>query len=165
MIRAFCFLLIASVAFAQAPRSVAEEALAAWRAGDAKRLDAVAHPEFKKRCRDARIVLFDVDRKEEKKKVLESGSDTEVVTLFCEALRAIIPRDDRVEYFDRHLETIRKQDVAVVTFDSGWKQKSDPSVSRSSRVEVVLKKVGDDWRFLWSPAAQLHIDLMWDPRE
>ena len=167
MIRAaFVLLLIVSPAIAaQEPRGVAEEALAAWRAGNAKRLDAVAHPELKKRCRDARIVQFYVEGKEEKKKALESGSDDDAVALLCEALRAIVPHDDRVEYFDRFVETVRRGDLAIVVFESGWRSKSNLSSAQSSKIEVVLKKVGEDWRFLWSPAAQLHIDLTWDPKE
>jgi hypothetical protein len=167
MIRAaIIFILAASFAVAaQEPRAVAEEALAAWRVGDATRLNAVAHPELKKRCRDARIVLFYVEDKEEKKKALESGSDADAVGLLCEALRAIVPRDSRVEYFDRFIETTQRGDLAIVVFESGWKSKSNPSSTHSSNSEVVLKKVGDDWRFLWSPAAQVHIDLTWDPKE
>jgi hypothetical protein len=166
MIRALIFLALTSVAMAvQEPRFVAEEALAAWHAADAKRLDAIAHPEFKKRCRDGRLTNFYVEDKESKKQKLISGSDSDVIALFCEALRAIIPRDDRIEYFDRYVETVRKGDLAIVVFDSGWKRKSDPSVTRSSKAEIVLQKSGDDWLFLWSIAAQVHIDLGWDPRD
>ncbi|MEO5958153.1 MAG: hypothetical protein ABIR80_03480 [Opitutaceae bacterium] len=139
--------------------------MAAWRACDAKRLDAVAHPELKKRCRDARIVQFYVEDKEEKKRALKSGSDADALALLCEALRAIVPRDDRVEHFDRFIGTVKKSDLAIVVFESGWRAKSNPTSGQSSKIEVVLKKVGDDWRFLWSPAAQLHIDLTWDPKE
>jgi len=160
------FILSACVAFAaQEPRAVAEEAMTAWRSGDAKRLNAVAHPELKKRCREARIVQFHLEDKVEKKKMLESGSDDDALALLCEALGAIVPRDVRVEYFDRFIETVRRGDLAIVTFESGWRAKNNSAHGRSSKIEVVLKRVGDDWRFLWSPAAQLHIDLTWDPRE
>lgn len=159
------FLTTSVILAAQEPRAVAEEALAAWRAGDAKRLDTVAHPELKKRIRDARLVAFYVEGKDEKKKLLESGSDADVVALFCEALRAIVPRDARVEYFDRFTETVRRGNLQIVVFESGWRAKSNPSTEHSSKIEVVLKKVGADWLFLWSPAAQLHVDLSWNPKE
>jgi hypothetical protein len=167
MIRgAVVFLLITGfVIAAQEPRAVAEEALGAWRAGDAKRLEVLAHPELKKRFRDARIVRFYVEGKVAKTKILESGSDADVVALFCEALRSIVPRDARVEYFDRFLEARQHGDLAIVSFDSGWHSKSEPSTVQASKIEVILKKVDDEWRFLWSPAAQLHIDLTWDPKE
>lgn len=166
MIRALLLLVIASVSVAaQEPRAVAEEALAAWRAGDAKRLDAIAHPEFKKRCREARVMYSYLEEKPEKKKVLASASDAEIMALFCEALRAIVPQDDRVEHFDRFVQAVPKGELMIVTFESGWRLKRDPSQMRSTRQEIVLKKAGNDWRFLWSPAALIHVDLTWDPRE
>jgi hypothetical protein len=92
---AIVFLPTATVTVAaQEPPAVAAEALAAWRAGDAKRLNAVAHPEFMKRCRDARIVLFYVEAKPEKKKALAAGSDADALALLCEALQAIVSRKE-----------------------------------------------------------------------
>ncbi len=159
------FLFVSAALIAQEPRTIAEEALAAWRAGDAKRLDAIAHPELKKRLREARIVLFYVEDKPAKKKTVESGSDSEVVAIFCEAHRAIVPRDARVEYFDRFAEARKSGDLAIVFFNSGWRSKENPSSVQSSQIEVILKKADGEWRFLWSPAAQLHVDLTWDPRK
>lgn len=160
------FLLTMSMALsAQEPRAVAEEALAAWRATDAKRLDAVAHPELKKRCRTARIVQFYIEGKDEKKKILASGSDAEVIALLCEALHAIVPGKDKVEHTDRYLEIVRKGDLAIVVFDSVSKPTGNRSAGIPMKTEIVLKKVGEDWRFLWSPSVQLHVDLKWDPKK
>ncbi len=160
------FVLTLSTALAaQEPRAVAEEALAAWRETDAKRLDAIAHPELKKRSRDARIVQFYVEGKEEKKKLLASGSDSEVTALLCEALHAIVPGKDKVEHTDRYVEVVRKGDLAIVIFDSVSRPIGSRSAGIPMKTEVILKKVGEDWRFLWSPAVQLHIDLNWDPKE
>jgi hypothetical protein len=160
------FLLTLSMAFAaQEPRAVAEEALGAWRATDAKRLDAIAHPELKKRCRAARIVQFYVEGKEKEKKRLASGSDAEVIALLCAALQAIVPGKDKVEHTDRYLEIVRKGDLAIVVFDSLSKPTGSRSAGIPMKTEVVLKRVGDDWRFLWSPAVRLHVDLDWDPKK
>jgi len=163
---AIVFVLTTStVVAALEPRGVAEEALAAWHAGDAQRLEAVAHPELMKRCRDARILRFDVEGKKEKEKILVSGSEAEVMSLLCEALRAIVPGKERVEHTDRYLETDWKEGLAIVVFDSVSKPAGSSSAGVPMRTEVVLKKVGEDWRFLWSPAVQLHVDLTWNPKE
>ena len=138
--------------------------MAAWRVGDAKRLGAIAHPELMRRCRTARIVEFYVEGKDDKKKALAAGSDANALALFCEALRAIVPRDERFDHFDRFVEVRRKNDLVIVVFESGVKRKSDQKIIQSSSTEVVLKQVGNEWRFLWSIAAQIHIDLDWDPR-
>jgi hypothetical protein len=160
------FLVSASTVFAaQEPRSIAEDAMAAWRAGDAKHLGAIAHPELMRRCRTARIVEFYVDGKDDKKKALAAGSDADALALLCEALRSIVPRDERFEHIDRFVEVRRKNDLAIVVFESGVRRKSDQKIIQSSSNEVVLKQVGDEWRFLWSITAQLHIDLDWDPRK
>jgi hypothetical protein len=161
----FCLVTCAAVA-AQAPRAVAEAAIAAWTARDAKSLDALAHPELKKRCREARIIEFYLGKKPEKKQVLVSGSDAEVIELLCEALRAIVPpRDTHLEYFDRYLDTANMGDLAIVRFDSGWKRKTDGVIGIEDKMEIILKKSGGEWKFLWSPSTQLHIDLSWDPTE
>jgi len=158
-------LLSSSVALAaQEPRSVAEAALAAWDTHDARGLSAVAHPELVRRIRDGRLIQFYVANRPSKASVASSGSDADVVALFCEALQAIVPpRDSQLEYFDRYVETNYKGDLAIVVFDSGWKRRSDGITGHESRKEIVLKKSGGDWKFLWSPAALIHVDLDWDP--
>lgn len=163
-----CFFLLLSLAVAHAaddPRRVAEEALAAWHAADGKRLDAVAHPELKRRCRDARILRFYAEGKEDQQRILTSGSDTEVIALLCDALRAIVPGPEKVEHTDQFLSTARKGDLMIVTFESISKPAGSRSSGTSMKTHVVLKRNGDEWRFLWSPAVQLHVDLTWDPTQ
>jgi hypothetical protein len=167
MIRiATAFLLASSIAIAaQEPRTVAERALVAWSAHDARSLSTLAHPELIRRIRDARLINFYVAGKPDKKGILVSGSDAEVLALFCEALQAIVPpRDARVEYFDHYIETKAEGDRATVIFDSGWKRRSDGAVGDEFKQEVILKKSGDEWKFLWSPAVSIHVDLTWDPK-
>jgi hypothetical protein len=166
MIRILVFIVMITTAVtATEPREVAEEAIAAWAARDAKRLDAVAHPELKKRCRTARLTQFYIESKAEKKKIIESGSDADAFGVFCEALKEISPRDDRLEYSAYYIESSMRDGLAIFIFDLGWKAKDGSTRDSSSKTEIVLKKNGDDWRFLWSRAIQIHVDLMWNPIE
>ena len=69
----FALLLTSTAAMtAQEPRTIAEAALAAWNDADATQLNAVAHPEFRARCRDARIIHAYVENSPEKKKSLSA---------------------------------------------------------------------------------------------
>jgi hypothetical protein len=165
---AFAFLwLTAPVIAVQNPRTVAESALEAWHAHDSKRLLAVAHPELLKRLRDSTLVRFYVTRHEDKRSVVVSGSDAEVAALFCEALQVIVPAQfNGLDHLDRYVETRYKGDLAIVIFDSGWRGKSGDFEGIVSRnVRIVLKKSGDEWKFLWSPAVSIHVDLDWKPIE
>jgi len=106
-----------------------------------------------------------VARHEDKRGVLVSGSDADVTALFCEALQDIVPDHfNGLDHFDKFVETKYKGDLAIVVFDSGWKGKNgdfEGNVFRND--EIVLKKSGDEWRFLWSPAVLIHVDLSWNP--
>lgn len=148
------------------PRALAESIIDSWSLSDRNVLVAVAHPELLERLRTARISDFYVSDKPEKKKVLESGEDTEVIAIFCEALRAIVPeKDTRVEYFNRFLGSLPQGELLIVRFESGWKRKIDGTIGVSRSQDIVLKKSRGEWRFLWSAAVQVHVDLSWDPRE
>jgi len=168
MIRTACvFVLFVCVSVAaQEPRLVAEAALAAWAAEDAKTLDEVAHPEFKKHCRLSPVVASYVSDKAEKKTVLVSGSDSEVIALFCEMVRAYRqPPPSHLELFYRYIDTTFRDDLAIVVFESGLRRKSDGGFNHSSKLEVLLKQSDDGWKFLWCPSAKTWIDQLWDPRE
>jgi hypothetical protein len=165
MIRAAFFYILsaASLVAAGDPRAVAERAIGAWRDGNANILDAISHPELKARFRHARIVEFYVEDKPEKRKRLESGTDAEVVALVCEALRAIVPGRDKVAHVDVFVKSEIKGEYAVVSFDSTSSPKGGTPSHQTSTTEVLLKKDGSDWKFLWSAAVQLHVDLQWKP--
>ncbi len=157
------FLAAASSALASGePRTVAEAALAAFSARDAKALAAVAHPELKRRLRQARILQFYAAKLAARREVLASGSDEDVIALFCEAVRAMAPTPQ--PSVERYIKTIFGNGLAIVVFEKGWKRQSDGTVFQTMEDDVVLRKEGEDWRFLWSPALQLHVDLNWDPR-
>ena len=151
---------------AQEPRTVAEAALSAWTSHDAQRFLPLAHPELLQRLRHARLLQFYIAGKKDKQAVVASGSDADVVSLFCEALQSIVPpQDSRLEYFDQYLDTKIRGDSAVVEFDSGWRRKSDGTIGLEVKKQVVLRKFDGEWRFLWSPAVGIHVDLEWNPTQ
>jgi hypothetical protein len=151
---------------ADGPRTVAEAALSAWASADGRKLETIVHPELMKRFREARIINFYVGNNENKKKTVASGSDAEVIAVLCEAIRAIIPpRSNQLEYFDRYVDTKLKNDLAIVSFESGYKRKSDGQIGLINKNEVVLKKDGANWKFLWSISIQIHVDLEWNPTD
>lgn len=168
MLRTLLFLAITSIAVAaQEPRAVAEEVLVAWRTADAERIDAVAHPELKKRIRHSRLLEFYLEDKAQglERRARVEKSEKDALRVFCEALRTIRPQDDRFDHRDRFIETQRKGDLAIVVFESrfGGRQ-SDPATWTSIQTEIVLKQLGEEWRFLWSASVSIHVDLEWDPR-
>lgn len=149
-------------AAAEEPRVIAEAALLAMRDSDAVVLNRIAHPELKKRLRGSRLLTFYRGQKNDDTS-LDHVSDDKVVQLFCEAHKEIAPRDSRVEYFDDYVSTKEQGNYAVVSFDSGWRSKTSAQTQRT-RSDVVLKKSGEKWLFLWSPAMNIHVDLEWDAR-
>ena len=144
------------------PRLIAEAVLQAWRDSDAAALNRLSHPDLKKKLRTSRLLVFHLDQKNESSDV-SALSDDKVVQLFCEAHKAVAPRDGRVEYFDEYLSTENRGGFAVVVFDSGWRSKTSAQTQRM-RNEIVLKRAGDRWLFLWSSAMSVHVDLEWDAR-
>lgn len=163
--RAFLFIAITSFALASEPKEVAEAAMRAWVSHDAKSLYQLSHPELISRMRSARAVLFYLKSHPEKGAIPRSGSDSEVVSLMCEALAAIVPpRDDRFVYEDRYVDTKEVGHLAIVTFESSATSVDRSSKARSSPTRFVLKQKDGKWLFMWSPAVSLHVDLAWDPR-
>lgn len=157
-----CLLLSVGSALAQdEPRLVAETALSALAARDGEALAAVAHPELLQRCRRARILDFEVKRNLLNRETLASSSDSEVMVLFCGAIKTMAPNPQHS--VDRYIRTYFNDDLAVVVFENGWVRKSDGTIFHTMQKDVVLKKAGDVWRFLWSVEIQLHTDLSWDP--
>jgi hypothetical protein len=144
------------------PRKVAEAALTAWRDSEPAVLSRLAHQELKQKLRTARLLTFHLERQAFSPDV-RALPENRVVELFCDAHRTIVPRDSRVEYFDTYIATEVRGEYAMVVFDSGWRFKNSGQ-SHQMRNEIVLKKSGDEWLFLWSPAVNLHVDLDWDPR-
>jgi hypothetical protein len=162
---AFLFLALNARAACDEPRAVAEAALTAWQKNDAVALDGLMHPELKKRLRTSNLLQFYFEMKKEDASQLKSATDAKVVELFCDALRVIVPpRDSRFEYIENYVATETHGKYAVVVFHSGMKSKTNPSPAPLSRMEVILKKSGDHWLFLWSPAVSIHVDLAWDPK-
>lgn len=155
--------LVIASAVASEPRQVAEAAAAAWFEKDAERLHALAHPELIQRARTARICEFHFRDQPEKLKRLRTGSEAEVVSLLCEALRAIVPDNKPLIRVRDYEKTELREGLAVVTFQTGWKSPSAGTKAFLTPEQIVLKKSGDEWKFLWSAAASIHIDLEWNP--
>jgi hypothetical protein len=159
---AIILFVFASTALAlDGPREVAESALAAWKARDGAALTAVASTEFLARCRHARVFDSPVTDIGVKNRVLASGSDQEVVTLMCEAVGKLSPHPQNSIY--TYLKTIPKGDLLIVEFSDGWVSQTTGKVYGTFPTRVVLKKEGNRWRYLWSPAASIYVDLGWDP--
>lgn len=164
-LRTFLLGAIASSALAGEPKEVAEAAMRAWVAHDAKALYPLSHPELISRMRSARVIEFYLEHHPEKSAIPKSGSGAEVVSLMCEALASIVPpRDGRFIYEDRFVDSKEVGDLAVVTFESSVASTGSSSKARSSSTTFVLKQKDGKWLFLWSPAVSLHVDLAWDPR-
>lgn len=162
---AIVFVSAAVGAFAAEPRTVAEAAMKAWVAHDAKALAPVCDPELVQKMRRARAVEFYLERYPEKAGIAKEGSDAEVVALLCDALASVVPpRDGRFVYEDRYLDTQVTGDLAVVRFESTVASAGKASNPLRSTTEIVLKKRDGRWLFLWSPAVRIHVDLAWDPR-
>ena len=157
-----CLLLSVGSALAQDdPHTVAETALSALAARDGRALAAVAHPELVQRCRKARILEFEATRNLLSRETIASATDPEVMVLFCAAVKTMAPNPQ--SSVDRYVRTYFKGDLAVVVFENGWVRKSDGTIFHTMQKDVVLKKAGGEWRFLWSVEIQLHTDLSWDP--
>ena len=144
------------------PRAIAERAVGAIAKNDAALLERVAHPELIRRMRSARLVTFYLGERNQSTDLTKS-SDTDVVRLFCEAHKAMAPRDPQLEYLCDYLGTDVRGDYAIVTLASGWRSKSS-TLPPPSNEEVILKKSAGEWRFLWSPIVNVHVDLEWDAR-
>lgn len=144
------------------PKTVAERGVRAIADNDATVLAAVAHPELIRRMRSARLVTFYLGERNQSTD-LTKASDTDIVRLFCEAHKAMAPRDPQLEYFCDYVGTDVRGDYAIVTLASGWRSKKS-TLPPPSNDEVVLKKSADGWRFLWSPVINVHVDLEWDAR-
>jgi hypothetical protein len=158
------FAFVASVAFAtDEPRTIAESALAAWTARDGKALDAVSHPEFKAKCRHARVFESPVTEYDLRRKVVASGSDQELLVMFCSAISKLAPHPQASVY--TYVKTETKGNIATVEFNEGWKRQNDGTVYATFKKIVVLEKDGDNWRYLWSPEASIYVDLNWDPTQ
>jgi len=155
--------VIASPAIATEPRQVAEAAATAWSEKDAPRLQAVAHPELIRRARAARICESYFREQPEKLTRLRTGSAADVIALLCEAMRAIVPDNKPLIRVRDYEKTELRGDLAVVTFQTGWKRPTGGSKPFLTAERIVLQKSGDDWKFLWSDSANLHIDLDWNP--
>jgi hypothetical protein len=169
---------------AQYPEMTASAALAAWARADGAALEALAHPELKRRCRDARIIreylaryhppqsklLALAERKPPADEpdplpILEySAPDAATFKLLGQALAKLAPRNRKLAYYDRWTDTFVAGDLAILTYVSGWRDPVDPIDRGSWPTEVILKKSGGAWRFLWSNAVQDHVDPRWDPR-
>jgi TonB family protein len=164
-IAALFFFSASAVVAGQDPRLVAEAAISAWSSPDGKSLLALVHPELIARLRNARLIQDYVADKVDKKRMLISGSDADVIALFCETLRVWeLARDAKYEGFHRYVGTKIKGDLAIVMFDFFLNRKSDGSFWKDDRMEFVLKRSGDDWRYLWSTDFPPVIDFRWDPR-
>jgi len=146
-------------AIARDPQQVASEAVAAIDAGDAKRFVALAHPELLKRLRSARVFSFSrVGRAE----LLRSGSDVQVANEFFTAIESVAP--NRLRPIMRYRSSEAAGDLVIVTFEAEFPSGYPPGRNRFPE-RVVLKRNGNDWRFLWSVRVQLHTDLEWNPIE
>ena len=160
---AFALFIAVSGAFAaNDARPVAESALAAWEARDGKALASISHSEFKARCRHACVFESPVTDKDLKQRVLASGSDQEVIDLLCQAVAKLAPNPQKSIY--TYVKAVTKGDLLIVVFSDGWVSQTSGKVYGTFPTEVVLKKEGDEWRYLWSPAASIYVDLNWDPR-
>jgi hypothetical protein len=158
------FLVVASIAKASVdPRSVAEGALDALNSGDAKKLGAFAHPDLIAHLRRASIYRFWKGDNEARDKTLATGSDVQVIELYFEAVEAVLP--NRFHHTDKFIETKLKGDLADVVFQSRFLSPKDGAVHDTRTSDIVLKKVGDDWRFLWSVEIGIHTDVNWTPLE
>jgi hypothetical protein len=159
---AFALFFAASGAFAaNDPIPVAESALAAWKARDGTTLAAISDTEFRARCRHARVFESPVTDRDLKQRVLASGSDREVVELLCQAVAKLAPNPQKSIY--TYVKTIAKGDLLILVFSDGWISQTTGKVYGTFETKVVLKKEGDEWRYLWSPAASIYVDLNWDP--
>jgi len=136
-------------------------ALRAFREGDADSLIRLAHPELKTRLRTATLLTFFLNQNRKNVDVSHL-SDDEVVRLFCEAHRAIVPHNGGV-YFDDYVGKMISGQYAILAFNSGWLS-TPSSQAYGSKTEVVLKNNGGAWLFLWSAGVSIHVDLNWDPR-
>lgn len=157
------FLLSFSLCLAAEPRAVAEAAVAAWQTKDANRLLALAHPELIERARTARIILFHLESDPAAAARLKTASASEVIAQLCAALRKIVPDNKPLVFVARYVGTEFRDDLAIVTIAVGWQHPEGKPAIRPAPTEFVPKKAGDDWKFLWSRAVNLHFDFDWDP--
>ena len=164
-VRSFLFLAIAHSSFADTPKEVAEDAMRAWVSHDAPVLVSLSHPELILRMRTARIIQFYLEYHPDKRMIPESGSDSQVVKLLCEALEEIVPpRNGDFIYKDRYIDTKEMGDLAIVTFERIVTSAVDSNRELISHPVFVLKRKDSKWLFLWSSAVNIHVDLEWDPR-
>src|SRR5687767_15177482 len=52
----------------------------------------------------------------------------------------------------------------MVSIETTTRLRGEPFWNRTTRADVLLKKNDGEWRFLWSPEMQSHVDPKWNAR-
>jgi hypothetical protein len=156
------FVFCAGALFAASPREIADLALEAWDSHDASRLYPLSHPELIARIKTSRLLIFHVDQKSARRDAIRSGSDKQIVELFCEALSLVVPNTQFKKSRD-FIRTAEAGDVCSVFFTQVTRHLDGRAAAPPYEVRIVLKRYEKEWRLLWLPSAQIHIDLTWEP--
>jgi hypothetical protein len=156
------FALYTGALFAASPKEVADAALEAWDAQDAARLYPLSHPEFISRMKNSRLLHFYAEQNPGKRDSIRVGNAQQTVELFCEALALVVPKS-LFRKSREYLKVNQSGDTASVFYTQVTTHPDGRPATSPSEIRVVLKKYEEEWRLLWLPAAQIHIDLTWEP--
>jgi ketosteroid isomerase-like protein len=156
------FTLYTGTLFAASPKEVADAALEAWDTQDAARLYPLSHPELISRMKKSRLLHFYAEQNLAKQDSIRVGSAQQTVELFCEALALVVPKS-QFRKSREYLRVYESGDTASVFYIQVTTYPDGKPATSPSEIRVVLKKNEEEWRILWLPAAQIHIDLTWEP--